>query len=159
MISEFCIGTPRCFCIYKKRSYASSRHMYSMLQLHTPNSPLETNQHKLTFMQIQHFSLSCNSDVKLSKKGASLTLSYHLHLKDFYLLFRQPKAEDTGIMPTLLLSSYRKYYGVILVFPGHTPLGNCILVQMSHPGSESLDTGSISSLIYFKILPNHSFFF
>lgn len=61
-------------------------------------------------------------------------------------------------MPTLLLSSHRKYYGVILVFPGHTPLGNSILVQMLHPGSESLDTGSISSLISFKILPNHSFF-
>lgn len=103
-------------------------------------------------------STSCNSDVKPRKKRISLTWSYHLHLKNFYLFFRQPKAEDSGIMPTLLLSSHRKYYGVILVFPGHTPLGNSILVQMSHPGSESLDTGSASWLIYFKILPNHSFF-
>lgn len=62
----------------------------------------------------------------------------------FLPLLKQPKAEDMGIMPTLLLSSHRKYYGVILVFPGHTPLGNSILLQMSHPGSESLDTGSTS---------------
>lgn len=60
-------------------------------------------------------------------------------------------------MPALLLSSHRKYYGVILVFPGHTPLSNFILVQMSHPGGESLNTSSISSLFPFKVLPNHSF--
>lgn len=29
--------------------------------------------------------------------------------------------------------------------------------NVTHPGSESLDTGSISPLISFKILPNHSF--
>lgn len=49
-----------------------------------------------------------------------------------------------GIMPALLLSSHRKYYGVILAFPGHSSLGNSMLVQMSHPGSESLNTGSTS---------------
>lgn len=111
--------------IYKKGTCIKHTYVFPITALHpkfiTRNKPRWIN-------------LYVNSDVKPRKKWISLTLSYHLHLKDFYLFFKQLKAEDMGIMPTLLLSSHRKYYGVISVFPGHTPLGNSIPVQMSHPG-------------------------
>lgn len=119
------------FCLYRKIICIKETYVFHVIAFNpkfiSRNKPRSINIYvNSAFQPLLQF--RC----KTKEKRASRTLSYHLHLKDFYLLFSQHKTEDIGIMPTLLLGSHRKYYGIILVFPGHTPLGNSIPVQMSH---------------------------